>query len=452
METNRAHRDGLYFMLLGAIAFVLFGAILCNTGRIALFDFRTAYFNGSCLLQDHCDPYSESDIDRLYSQRAERRSVSPTDLTVITRNIYLPSAFLLCLPLGLLPFGPAQTLWLLVIVVSFLVAAYLMWSVASEYSPLLAGVLVAFLLANSGSVIFFGNPAGFVVPFTIIAAWCFVRERFVAVGTVCLAVSLAFKPHDAGLIWLYFFLAGGIYRRRALQTLIVVAVLVIPAFLWTMHISPHWFHQLSLNLHDASAKGSKDDPSGGHGALVLTDLQTITSFFWPNARAYNVAAYVLFAPFLFSWAFVTLRARSSLLQVWIGLAAIACFTPLPIYHRQYDAKLLLLTIPACATLWSGRRALGWGAICLTITAFVLNGDLPWVVFLRTITVLHLSQTGPHGRLLTAVWDFPVPLSLLALGSFYLWIYARSMRQPLVFLRSKTSAGSTRVQGDLLQSL
>jgi hypothetical protein len=33
---------------------------------------------------------------------------------------------------------------------------------------------------------------------------------------------------------------------------------------------------------------------------------------------------------------------------------------------------------------------------------------------------------PRGRLLTAFWDFPVPLSLLAMGVFYLWIYARQV--------------------------
>jgi hypothetical protein len=28
-----------------------------------------------------------------------------------------------------------------------------------------------------------------------------------------------------------------------------------------------------------------------------------------------------------------------------------------------------------------------------------------------------------------VWDFPTPLGLLAMGIFYLWIYARLVRSP-----------------------
>jgi hypothetical protein len=316
----------------------------------------------------------------------------------------------------------------------------------------MTAAFMGFLLANSGSVIFFGNPAGFVVPGTIIAAWCFVRGRFIPAGIACLVVSLAFKPHDAGLIWLYFFLAGGAYRKRALQTLLIVAVLAVPALLWTSHISPHWADQLASNLHDASAKGSMNDPSGGHGALVLTSLQCITSFFWPDAHEYNLAAYALFAPFFLTWILFTLRARPSLAQAWLGLAAIACFTPLPIYHRQYDAKLLLLTMPALALLWSSRGFVSWLALTLTTIAFILNGDIPWMIFLRTIGALHLSQDGPYGRLLTAIWDFPVPLSLLALGVFYLWVYARAVLQPKMFSCVDSSMESACAQGEALQSL
>ena len=41
---------------------------------------------------------------------------------------------------------------------------------------------------------------------------------------MCLAISLMLKPHDAGLVWLYFLLAGGIYRKRALQALVADAI------------------------------------------------------------------------------------------------------------------------------------------------------------------------------------------------------------------------------------
>ena len=62
----------------------------------------------------------------------------------------------------------------------------------------------------------------------MVAVWCFIRERFVPAGILCLAVSLAVKPQDAGLVWLYFLLVGGVYPKRALQTLVAMLALGLP--------------------------------------------------------------------------------------------------------------------------------------------------------------------------------------------------------------------------------
>jgi len=421
MEPKQERRDGLYLMLLGTVFFLFFGIVLMNTGRVPLFDFRTAYFSGACLLT-HCDPYSDSDVAALYAQHHERWPVADRDRQVITRNIYLPPAFAFTVPLALLPFALAEGLWFVLIAAAFVLAAFLM-SGSAEEAPLAACTLVAFCLANSGSLLYFGNPAGFVVPLCVMAAWCFVRERFVFVGIACLALSLAFKPHDTGFVWLYFLLAGGVYRRRALATMALLSAFGIPALLWVTHIAPHWLQEFASNLRVFSGPGAMNDPSGGHGTLVLTNLQTITSFFWPDPHTYDLASYLLCAPLFLVWGLVTLRSRIGPTTTWLALASIAPLSMLPVYHRQYDAKLILLAVPACALLWSRRGKAGWAALFVTWVAFFLNGDLPWVTFLAVVNHLHPASAGPTSRLLTAIWDFPVPLSLLAMSVFYLCLYA-----------------------------
>ena len=426
METARAPRDGFYLMLLGTVFFVLFGIVLMNTGRVPLFDFRTAYYSGACLLT-HCDPYSESDVGALYALHHERWPVSARDRQVITRNIYLPPAFVFTVPLALLPFELGQALWFILIASSFAFVAFLMGSAGSEHAPLLACCLIAFCLANSGSLLYFGNSAGFVVPFCVFAAWSFVRERVVAVGVVCLAASLAFKPHDAIFVWLYFLLAGGAYRRRALATLALIAAFGIPALLWVHHIAPHWLQEFAANLSAFSGPGAMNDPSAGHGTLVLTNLQTVTSFFWPDPHTYDLTSYLFCAPLFLVWGVVTIRARPTQTTAWSALAAVAPLTLLPVYHRQYDAKLILLAVPACALLWSRRGRVGWMAGIVTWIAFLLNGDLPWVAFLASLNHLNAASRVAHSHLLTAIWDFPVPISLLVTSIFYLWAYARETR-------------------------
>src|ERR1035441_24793 len=98
-----------------------------------------------------------------------------------------------------------------------------MWDLGAKHAPILSACLIGFLLANSESVFVTGNTAGMVVGLCLVGAWCFLENRFLAAGVLCMAISLAIKPHDAGLVWLFFFVAGGVYRKRALETLILTA-------------------------------------------------------------------------------------------------------------------------------------------------------------------------------------------------------------------------------------
>jgi hypothetical protein len=158
---------------------------------------------------------------------------------------------------------------------------------------------------------------------------------------------------------------------------------------------------------------------------MLVSLQSIFGFFWDDQRIYNSASYLIFALLLIVWAFVTLRSRPSPRRTWLALAAIAALTMLPVYHRAQDTKLLLLTVPACAMLWAEGGRIGRLALLVTSAGFVLTGDLPWVVILSLIDRVHLPATRLSGWIVMAVQVFPVPLILLAVGVFYLWVYARS---------------------------
>jgi hypothetical protein len=428
METTRARRDGIYLLVLGNVAFLLISLLLVSRpDSPAAMDFRTAYFSGQCLLHYPCDPYNVRDIDSLYKKHLERAPVSERNRAVVTNNVYLPSTFPFTLVLALLPFDWAIVAWCLLIDGSFVLAAWLIWRISSPQAPLPVGSLVGFCLATSGSLAFLGNPAGFLVPFCIIAVWCFIQGRFVPLGIACLAVVLAFKPHDAELIWLCFFLAGRPYRLYAWKTLCLVAAFSLPALCWLLWISPHWLTELAANLGSFSRPGGMNDPSGGHGACLLTNLQTVTSFFWSDAHAYDLASYLLCTPLFLFWIYLTLRARTSTKMLWLALASASALTLLPVYHRQYDAKLILLAVPACASLWATRTALSRWVMAFTCLAFFVSGDLPWVAFLGYVNSRHWSTTGTLGRLLLALWDFPTPLGILAMGVAYLWAYARFAR-------------------------
>jgi hypothetical protein len=345
-----------------------------------------------------------------------------------SRYGYLPSAFSFTVPFALLPWWYAQALWTALTIGGIMLASFLMWTIGANHAPVISGCLIGFLLANSEVLAIQGMCAGIVISLCVVAVWCFLRERFVPAGILCFALSLAIKPQDTGLVWLYFLLAGGVYRKRAWQVLLAAVLLSLPALLWVWHLSPHWIQELHSNIVALSAHGGLNDPgpatSGARGLAAVISLQAVISAFWDDPRIYNPASYLICAPFLLAWGIVTLRFRPTAARVWLGLAAIAAFSVLPIYHRQYDAKLLLLAVPACAMLWAEGGLTGRLALLVTAAGFLFTGDLSSAILMGLINHLQLNTAGLAGQILMAVQVFPAPLTLLVMGIFYLWVYLR----------------------------
>lgn len=426
---RKARTDGLYLIVLSGLLLATTNFLLERNARVPMPDFRTAYFSAECIVQ-RCDPYSQNDVLRLYARQEDVSTFSARDRLVLTGNAYPPSEFIFTAPFAILPLRVAETLWFLLIGGSFTLAAFLMFDLAATYAPRLAVLSLCFVILNSESLIHYANPGAVAVPLSLIAVWCFLRNRSVRLGIACLACSLVLKPQDAGLIWLYFILAERVNRKRALQSLLLTIVLTLPMLAWVMHLSPHWIHELRTTQQQFFAHGSVNDAAANHGTCAVTSLQAISSFFWPDPHTYNAVAYVACAPLLFVWMLATVRARTSDISSYLALASISALSLLPLYHRQYDAKIILLTLPALALLWKRGGVERWIALIATLQAFLINADLPWVwleAYLRRTDLLFLDPAGYTEPKMTLLMNFPVPLSLLTMGACYLGLYWKESR-------------------------
>ena len=447
---NRARRDGLYLLLIGSVMLLVRCAALGSVSPDPMNDFIAIYNPAKCLIQ-HCDPYNEGEVLRIYQASGiEYQRQTVTDRVNVTRFIYPPTVFSFTVPFAILPWGPASMLWMMLTVGSLIFASFLAWNLGADYAPIVSGVLIGFLLANSELLIVIGNPSGVVISLCVVAVWCFLQERFVPAGILFLAIGLAVKPQAVGLIWLYFLLAGGVYRKRAMQTLLVMVAIGLPSVLWVWHVSPHWMQELHSNILAFTAHGAFNDPgpasTGSHGAGRMINLQTVISVFWDDPRIYNLVSYLICVPLLIVWAVTTLRSRPSPKRAWLALAAIAALSMLPVYHRQYDTKLLLLTVPACAMLWAEGGLIGRIALFVNIAGFVLSGDLWWLLLSAFVNNLHLPVTMLTVKILTVLEAFPVPLILLVMGIFYLWVYVRRCSVPASPQPLSSSAADLRIQG------
>ncbi len=417
----KERQDSLLLLSLGSVFFVLVGTAIAYFNALGMIDFKEFYFGAKCLVEHH-DPYQQSQLWALYkSEEGEVPSALGSVLVAahghLTPNF--PTTFFLVASLALLPIKFAGAIWFILSAAAFVLAAFAMWNIGAEFSPLMAAALVFLFLVNSEMLLALGNTVGLVVGLCVIAVWCFVEDRFTVAGAICLAVALVMKPHDVGLIWLYFLLAGGMARKRALETLIPVAALIVPTVLWTSQVAPHWLVEMQANQSALMQRGALNDPGphsgGGFGVNMTVCLQTIVSRLWDNPHFYNPVVYLVCGVLLLIWLRKTLKSRFSSRLAWFAIAVVAPLSILVVYHRSYDARLLLLSVPACVMLWRKGGRLGWWALALTLAAIILTGDIFWIVVFQ---ITHYSGAS------LAFGVIPAPLILLALSGFYLYVYVR----------------------------
>jgi hypothetical protein len=426
LSLTKARADGLLLLFLGGLIFVVFGCVLEASSPATMGDFRMQYYPARCLVL-HGDPYSQSDVMRAYrADGGGRPDEGVGSILMTTEYIYPPTSFIFTAPLAILPYGPAHLIWMAATFASLILAGVAMWDLGSAFAPVLSGALIGFLLANSELIVTTGNVAGIALGLAGIAVWCILKERFVAVGVCCLAASIALKPHDTWLVWLFFLLAGGMYRKRALQTLAAGAALGLPAIAWVTYVSPHWIHELETNLLLMAERGGTDPGRSGYGPSLIIDLQAAISYFRNDPRLYNSLSYCVCGALLLVWCVNTVRTKLSIHTVWLALATVAALSMLPVYHREIDAKLLLLTVPGCAMLWSEGERVGRLAAAITVAGLFVTADIPWAINIWVF--MHLGpEAGFSRQLLSASQVLAVPLQLLTESIFFLWIYVRRSR-------------------------
>jgi hypothetical protein len=428
---TRARSDGLFFLVLGIITFILFGAFLRYRATDSMVDFKMLYYGGRTLLE-HGDPYNQqtfsAHLDREFGESGfVQRHAS------MKVSINLPTAYFLSAPLAMLPFRLASIIWSLLSSISLITAAILVWRVGASYAPILSGVLAGFALINGAVVIGNGNSAGLIVGLCVIGAWSFVTESAVWLGVFCFAVSLVVKPQDAGFLWLFFLLGGVLTRKRALQSALIAILLAVPASFWVSRSAPQWIPELHANLVEISAPGGNCDPgptglTSKSGTMeVITDLQTVIGVLDDSPSFYNTSTFLVCGMLLLAWGLVTFRSETSPMLAWLALAAIAPLTLLVTYHRAYDARLLFLAFPACAMLWMKGDGAGRASAAVTAAAVFFTGEVPLAFLNPFLQSMHLGTASLTGRLETILLARLAPLSLLAMCLFFLSIYWRQSR-------------------------
>lgn len=421
---SKARQDGLCLVFLGAMVIsLLLSYILLFPTLSAFNDFKESYFAARCLIQDS-DPYNARVVLREYlAGGGENPNESEISREIVSHYMYPPSTLTVIVPFAMLPWRIARVIWSILSTGGLLLGSLLAWDLGADFAPILSGAFIGFLLANSLVITVLCNPSGLAVGLCVIAVWCFMRNRFVFAGIPLLALSLAIKPQDAGFVWLYFLLAGGVHRKRAFYVLLVTIAVAVPAVVWVGWVAPHWIPELHSNLLAFAGHGGLIDPGpASTGAGTMINLQVVFSWLWDNPHFYDLTSYSLFAFLLLVWVWVTLRSPFSTQKAWFAIAAIVPLSMLPIYHQLYSTKLLLLTVPVMAILWTAGGLMKWVSLFVQAAAFMSTGDLSGAIYRYLIAHLLPHATAASSHTVKALAVIPVPIILLIMGVFYLWAY------------------------------
>lgn len=423
---QKVRRDGFNAVLLGCLAFILVGFLFSAGSSSSGADFEPPYYAARAAVS-HLDPYIEQNTARLFNLDHPLHPAKGSAGRNATLFVYPPTLFVATVPIAALPYGVAHWLWVSAIACFFILSALLIWSVASQWSPQAATFLVFLCVVNAPYLLLYGNPAGLAVSLCIIGSYCIIERRAELAGVAALALSLMIKPHDGAFVWLYFLLAGGEFRKRALQSLAFALLLSAPFLVWTTEVAPSWAQEMRSNLVALGIHGGTNDPGpasrSARGTGMIVSLQRTMSEVRDDSGFYNPVAYLVGGALLLVWAILVLRSQCSSRNAWFALAAVSAISMVGFYHRLYDAKLLMLAVPACTMLRMEAGNRWQAAVWVPVATLLATGDVFWLFIFNVFGNPYAwSYSSKMGKVLIIASSLPAPLALLTFGVFFLAVF------------------------------
>jgi hypothetical protein len=353
----------LAVLISGVILFALAAPRVIHTSN----DFVPVYSGARCLLHG-CNPYDVSQLEQEFSQAGGR--VGESFSWQIDVPVYPPSTFLVLSPLAMLRFPLARLIWFVLNGCLFVTSAGLVLSLCPHSHRWIATVMASFLVITTGILLVLGQPAVFAISLVVIGSCLFLRGRSLPLGAFLFMLSLAVKPQIGGFIVLYL-LAQRIHWRYAATATAGACALLVSAVLILGHHprSAGWATALHENLSATLSPGGSADPRpANQQAIGDVNVQALTSIFFTDARSFNSAAYAVFLVLLLAGTMAVLRTNAGTEVHFLALGALSVLSLMPVYHRFYDTRLLLLSVPAVVIVFQKRRLLGAIIAAFTLLA------------------------------------------------------------------------------------
>jgi hypothetical protein len=382
----------LALILAAGAEFVVRGPIRAVQSSTQFNDFLSPYVQADAWTRG-LDPYSPRTLLRLWPAQAAQLLFVPREVAdgsiIAKRGIptaYPITSLVLIAPLSWLPWKLAYALWFAINLTLFGIMLSVVVALAGfSYRDTRGGLLIALVLAlapfHTGFVT--GNVALAAVELGVIAVWT-ARQRYDLTTAVLLAVSAGLKP-QIGLCFLLYYLVRRRWRIFAGATVLLALFAAVGLLRLQVSHTP-WVGNYLNDNHVLLESGILANfTTVNPMRFGLLNLQVILYSMVGSVSLANRVAQLIGATFLAAWLVVVWKRNSQDELDLLDLSAIVIASLLPVYHRFYDAVLLVL--PLCWVFVSFRKARVFGILTLLLMVpFLIPGG----------TLLQTMQT--NGRI------------------------------------------------------
>jgi hypothetical protein len=332
---------------------------------------------------------------RNFSVLWKREGGSHLDLTDIRTHLSPPLGGLVVMaPIAAFPWKVAKMIWLIVLLSAFAVTVWaliLAGGFREDNLRVLAFSTACLALAPFQTGIASGNASILVIGLCAVAIWAAVGRRDVAAGLL-FGVACSLKPQIGAFLVLYYLIQR---RWKLFVTAVATAaglVLVAVLYLWLRGAS--WIQDYLHNAKGFVAANNIDDFSAANPIrFTLINLQVPFFSITGHASSANLLAFAVGGLLLCAWLYWVARGRASGQDCGpelLALGAIAIISLLPVYHRFYDAGLLVLPLCWCITHIAGRSKPVATLALVLMVPFLAPG------------AAFLQQLALHGRIPDAI--------------------------------------------------
>jgi len=338
-------------------------------------DFLSPYIQAKAWAQGR-DPYSAQSLVSLWPPDNSRPLWVDTDaargVLELKRGMPTPypvSSLVVLSPFCLLSWSVAVVLWVVIIISAVVLAPFALISLCGcTATDVRAQLFLAavFALAPLHTGLGTANPAMLAIGLTAGTVWAVRSGRDKTAG-VLLGIALCLKPTVAGGLLLYYLIRQWKVAGIAGASFVLISAAGIVRLVLA---GVPWLASYSENTRKIFASGSLADFTRADAVRFnLVNAQVLFYNLLKEASAANLLAEVLGAALLASWLWLCWRRRDS--SGLLDISAIAVVSLIPVYHRFYDAALLIF--PLAWSLLLGIRRSTSVLILVAIVPFFAPG-------------------------------------------------------------------------------